>query len=559
METLRQILQRISSQLALLNTSQRLAIALCAVVVAGSLLWLIQWSATPELAALLDQDLTGQELTGAQAALDAARADYKVIGNRIWVRPSQRTELIGKLNSANALPHDISIGFDKLVADNSPFLPESQMKIRYNVALGNELAKVIRSSPDVHNAVVFISTEAKRAFSNKPIVPTASVHVMMNAGKEVNPAMAQSIAMLVSRAVPGMDAHNVSVIDALRSRAYSIPRPEDATALTQWDEVRRREDYQLGKIMEQLGYISGVLASVSIELDTTTSKVESVTYTKPDEKSSTSDATDSASGGTGSEPGVGANVGQALTANEPGEHNTSERTKTENFEPMPAEKKVVEKPPFSIRRATATVKIPRSYFVSVYRMQNGASSSPVDDELKPMMELEFNRVRNAVKKVVMSDADTDVDVSFFYDLDQRGAPLAAAATEAAAAATTLGGTTVNWLHDYGAQAGLAALATVSLLMMFMMARRTTRIVHPRAADEPEEIALTDSTSMAEEILTVGSGAVGQAEVSEAFLTGHEVDDETLRYKQLGEQVTKMVEQNPESAAELIRRWVERDR
>jgi flagellar biosynthesis/type III secretory pathway M-ring protein FliF/YscJ len=558
METIRQLLQRISGQLALLTTSQRLAIGLCAIVVAGSFLWLAQWSATPELTALLDQDLTAQELTAAQAALDAARADYKILGSRIWVRPGRRSELIGKLNSANALPHDISIGFDKLVSDNSPFLPESQMKIRYNVALGNELAKVIRSSPDVHHAVVFISSDTKRSFSNKPVVPTASVHLTMSAGKEVNTGMAQSIAMLVARAVPGMDPHNVSVIDALRARAFSIPRPEDAAALTQWDEVRRREDYQLGKIMEQLGYIPGVLASVSIDLDTTTSKVESVVYSKPEEKTSTSDVTETTSGGGGAEPGVGANVGVALSAAESGERSTSERTKSENFEPMPTEKKLVEKPPFSIRRTTATVKIPRSYFVSVYRSQSGGSGNPVDDELKPLMELEFNRVRNAVKKVVMSDADTDVEVSFFYDLDQRGAPLVAGG-EPTAAAAVLGGSTMSWLHDYGPQAGLAALAVFSLLMMVMMARRTTRIVSPRATDEPEEVALADNTSMAEEVLTVGSGAVGQAEVSEAFLTGHEVDDETLRYKQLGEQVTKMVEQNPESAADLIRRWVERDR
>ena len=46
--------------------------------------------------------------------------------------------------------------------------------------------------------------------------------------------------------------------------------------------------------------------------------------------------------------------------------------------------------------------------------------------------------------------------------------------------------------------------------------------------------------------------------AQSFLTGREVDPETLRYAELGNEVSSMVKQNPESAAQLLRRWVEED-
>jgi flagellar biosynthesis/type III secretory pathway M-ring protein FliF/YscJ len=59
----------------------------------------------------------------------------------------------------------------------------------------------------------------------------------------------------------------------------------------------------------------------------------------------------------------------------------------------------------------------------------------------------------------------------------------------------------------------------------------------------------------EPLLTVGRRSIGQAEVSDTFLTGHEVDDDTLRYQELGREVSQLVADDPESAAHLLRRWI----
>jgi flagellar biosynthesis/type III secretory pathway M-ring protein FliF/YscJ len=60
----------------------------------------------------------------------------------------------------------------------------------------------------------------------------------------------------------------------------------------------------------------------------------------------------------------------------------------------------------------------------------------------------------------------------------------------------------------------------------------------------------------EPILGLGTQAIGQAIVSsDSVLTGREVDDDTLRFQELGEEVSKLVESDPEGTAALLRRWV----
>jgi flagellar biosynthesis/type III secretory pathway M-ring protein FliF/YscJ len=111
---------------------------------------------------------------------------------------------------------------------------------------------------------------------------------------------------------------------------------------------------------------------------------------------------------------------------------------------------------------------------------------------------------------------------------------------------------VGLFTTYAPQAGLAALALVSLLMMMRMVRKSSEMAGPRGR------LFTESAEGPEQDipLTVGAGPVGEAEVSQSMLTGKEVDPQVLRFQELGSEVSKMVERDPEGAAALIRRWVE---
>ena len=238
METLRRLTDQIGAQLKLLNPSQRIAIGLCAVIVAGSLGWLLTWSAAPELVPLLPQDLSYDELDSAEEALTARGIDYETRGQRIFVAASDQPDAIRVLNKADALPRDTSVGFAELLKDDSPFRPEGQNRMRYGIALGNELAKIIASAPDVASARVLVQSEAKRRLTGPATVPTASVWVTMVRGHQITQANVEAFARLVAGPVPGLEPHRVKVIDAVTLRPYDPVDPENAWAANMLDRKK---------------------------------------------------------------------------------------------------------------------------------------------------------------------------------------------------------------------------------------------------------------------------------------------------------------------------------
>ena len=114
-----------------------------------------------------------------------------------------------------------------------------------------------------------------------------------------------------------------------------------------------------------------------------------------------------------------------------------------------------------------------------------------------------------------------------------------------------GSDTLSLMRTYGPQVGLGVLAMTSLFMMLRIVKKATPSGTIRMPTVEVETPPED-----EPILSVGSHAVGQAEVSASFLTGREVDDDTLRYQELSREVSNLVQQDPEGAAELVQRWIE---
>ena len=121
MDRLRQLLNFIAAQMSVLTLSQRVAIGLCAVLVAGSLLWLLQWSTAPEAVPLVNTKFTYDDLQVAEEALKAEGVSYNVVGTRIYVREVDRHNALRLLHAAGALPEGILFDMAAAVVDQNPF------------------------------------------------------------------------------------------------------------------------------------------------------------------------------------------------------------------------------------------------------------------------------------------------------------------------------------------------------------------------------------------------------------------------------------------------------
>lgn len=549
------MINQISTQLGVLTVSQRLAIALCGAMVVTSLLWLTKWSTTPDLVPVANYEFSYDELDAADDALSGSGIAYEIQGSRVLVRAGDRHMALRVMHSGNALPQGSLFDMETVVTDQNPFLSPEARKYAQTYAKGNELAKIIATYPFVKKASVLLNPTTRRRIGGSSDVPTASVAVTLRPGVEMSNDIVAGFASLVSGAVAGLKSHNVNIMDARSGRSFNVPSPGDAASFDYLGVVKKRESHMLAKIMNKLVYIPGVHATVSIELDTTKRVTEKRTYDPPQPRIETSQATDSGSADRSAEPGVQANTGTAIASGGAAQNSSTEESSTENFEPKLRGAETIEQLPFSTKRVTATVSIPRSFIVSIYQARFPDKEAPADTDpdFVAAREEETSRVKRSVERIVMSKSSNDVEVDVYPDMEWTAeggswsrAPLGVA--EGAAQADAFDA--VSMFRTYGAPAGLSVLALVSLMMMTRIARRSGQSTRGAA-----KIETFDEPSESTGVLTVGPGTVGQAEASEGFLSGKEVDEETLRYQELGAEVSRLAEGDPQGTAELIRRWM----
>lgn len=557
MDRLRLLLNQIGAQLGVLTVSQRIAIGLCAALVAGSLLWLMQWSTTAEMVPLVKYDFSFDQLDNAEKSLGSIR--YERRGMRLYVKATDKHNALRLVHQADALPEGSLFDMESVVTDTNPFQSPEARAYAQTYAKGNELAKIISTSPVVAKASVILNPVTKRRLGGISDVPTASVTVTLASGAEMTHEIVEGFAKLVAGAVGGLKPFNVYITDARTLRSYSLPNPEDAAGFDLLSMLKQREQHYRAKILGKLADIPGVQVAITVELDMSKRVTQKVKHDLPQPKVETSSSTEQSSATRSGEPGVQANLGQALTETSPGQTRSTEETTVEHFEPKLSLTETIEHLPFATKKVTAAIGIPRSFILSVLRSQHpDTKENPKDDDpaFVIVRDAQVARVRASVERIVMAKTPDDVEVDVYPDMEWTSAGAVWSGSPAGVALAQQGVEgfdTFEFARIYGPQVGLAALALVSLVMMMRMVRKSSEMLVPHRHRGAE---LPDAAEGEEPLLTVGQATVGQAEASGSLLTGKEVDPETLRSEELGREVSKMIERNPAGAADLINRWVQ---
>lgn len=554
MERLRQLIAYINAQLGGLSASQRLAIGLCAAMIAGSLLWLMQWSTTPELVSLSTHEFSYAELDSAEDTLRANGLVFELRGTRIFVKSSDRHNALRLMHSAGALPEGSLFDMAAVVSDQNPFQAPAAREFAQRYALGNELSKIIASSPQVTSCAVVINPKTKRRLGGHSDIPTASVTLMLSRRSEMSPDTVESVARLISGAVAGLKPSNVAVIDARTLRAYSVPSEAGAVSFDYLRVLKQRETHLRDKILAKLADIPGVQVAVSVELDTSKRVTQKITHEAPQPKTEKTKISETRAATLSSEPGTVANLGQALSGGGVGQSNTKEETLVENYEPRVSQTETIEQMPFATKRVSAAIGIPRSFIAGIFRARYPDREDVADDDTDfvTIRDEQVLRVKTSVERIVMANDPDDVQVDIYPDMDWTSEGGGWSTTPAGVVFAGGGGEfdSIGLLTTYGPQAGLGILALASLVMMLRIAK-SAALPAKRTEATHEDLQVGD-----EPLLTVGPFPVGQAEASGSLLTGQEVDGEALRFQELGDEVCSMIKDDPEGAANLIRRWVD---
>jgi flagellar biosynthesis/type III secretory pathway M-ring protein FliF/YscJ len=340
-----------------------------------------------------------------------------------------------------------------------------------------------------------------------------------------------------------------------------VPNPEDAWASDALDHKKQEEGYLLAKVLAQLSYIPGVRAAVTVDLDMSKKTTERTQYTRPqplrERRRSFENNTRQRPGETGTNP----NVGVALGGGGQASGSKEKEDETEYGETKPSEKTLSQQGPFVIRRTTAAIGVPRSWFVNVFKAQPGnEDTEPADGDpvFETIIKQQQERITDIVSSIVMAASEQDVRVAMYYDFDPGTSRLRDIPGGVVQAGIQPSGGVGMWVGRYGSEAGLGFLALFALMMLIRLVRKSTRAVHAIPTPRRAERGNVDLIAEADALMAAENAPVGQAGAPDGVLQGQEVDENTLRVKHLGEQVSRMVDESPQVAADLLKRWVEND-
>jgi len=550
MEFLKAQFARIQEQLSGLTATQKMLVVSLLTIMVMTLLWWSHWAAEPEMSPLLDgQTLSAEEVGQISANLEAQEIPHQVINNAVYVPADRKLEIMSVLGYSNALPKNFEDGFDSIVKEMNWLDPPDKTAEMFLRAKEQGLKSMIQAWPGVSDAQVIIDPGAERHIGDNDVQPVATVNITTSRNNKADTRrLAESAANSVCGAQPGLERSNVRVV--VDGQSIRMRDPSDSEGGGDEDEValqKQYEDHYQQKIEHALQYIDGVVVAVTVKVDTseTTTTIHKIdpkqtvsVQTHSEETTEEQDAQPAAA----EEPGAVPNASMALPSSSGGGSGGSNNSTEKNdFDTDHGKQdEIIKQGAGTATVASASVRIPRSYFIRTYKVENAGKDPDDPAALNAYINTQLAQIHDEVKGCAIFPSDNDLYVGVFSDIPQ---PDLATAPQAATSpmSTAIG--------KHGKELGVGALALISLFMVSMMVRKAG----PSAPGGVAEALAADNGAT----LNGNEAVVGSAAEDNASLDGMELDEETVKAQRMVDQVQQMVESNPDSAANLVKRWLNR--
>lgn len=555
MDVLKQQLARIQQQLGKLSASQKMLTASLLAIMVLTLMYWARYAGTPELEPLLAQSLSGDELVRIRAKLQGAGVPFTVEGDRILVSTERKFEAIALLSYDSLLPGDTSNAFQDIVKQLNPLAPPSTTDRMWNVGYQNALEQIIRRYPGVRDAKVIISPISERRLGQS-IEPSASVAVFLRPNEKPSKKLANTIADLVAGAHAALNRARVAVTINDQSFTIADRSTSNVAGGSEMGELERAAEASFRQKVEEIlvGY-GQVNASVRVKLDNESEKTteEKVTSVTKSEKQNSSTNSESSAPGTGaSEPGAMSNAALSVDSGPTkavagtNTNTTKEDTTFENFPSRATTQR--EKQAGHAEPVSVAVSVPNSYFANLLKVRGGANAKDPDQQsIDDFFQKEHrSRIVQLVKAALSIKDENLIVVDTYMDSPMM---LAAVGTDGSSNSAG-GGGIVGSVGGYAKEIAIGILALMSLVMVSMMVKKSTPIPIVTAAPAVPEV---------EESVTISNDEAIAGEVAESdqALDGMELDSSAVKAQQMIEQVSTMVKENPDGAANLVKRWLNR--
>ena len=527
-------------------TKMLIASVLVIMFLVGGLMML--YAADPESRSISGM-IPASQMGRARTILDGAGIKVMEGAGGLSVSAADVQRAIAALAESGIASGNYSKAFNDHVARShgNIFTTSGQSKESFNYYKQMELSGVVKQFSDVLNAKVILSMPARAGFGQAKVSPTASVQVEMQGGQGLSYSKAKSIADFVGNAIPGMKASDV-VVAGVGGASYDFS-DESMASGSRFDELKNSREKSIRSKIAQLVPV-GTHISVVVFMDNTIkarsediklSNEQDVAETLKEEKVRKS-------GANGGAPGSAANLPLTISGGGGG-GGESERETRENEKLNPkvvVGREVTEKGGGVIQKYNVSLVIPREHVIAKYKSDHpDETEAPDNTKLASVIVSEEQYYGDLVKGMVEGEEAGSVMV--------RVAPYThgfAAGMPGAVGASVGGGGVLDGIMNGTGPIGMkeivtGALGLFSLAFMFGMARNATRRQNLPSIEELAGIPPS---------LPVDDELVGEAEEHETPMEGMELQEEEIRSRKIADQIAYLVNENPEEAGAIFKRW-----
>jgi flagellar M-ring protein FliF len=528
----------------------RLTAGLLLALIVVSLFYLFQYRLTGGDEFLLDgRPFSSSEIAQIEAAFaQAGLKDSTVSGNRIRIPRGQKDQYLAALADNNALPADFYHYLDEASAADNPFTSSRSQELRRWNAKQKELALIISRMRGIETATVQFDEESKGGLQ-KQKHKTAMV-ALQTLGGELEESQLKAIRNVVASAYAGLDRQNITITDMTSGLSYGGSPNEnglsESESLYAAHKQKFERDWQR-KIADQLAMIPNVVVGVNVELSpelqhsTQTVKLDPKPVTlSANELSKESNSTiPNPAGRPGAVPNGVGNQPVAVTTTAAGAESSTSETSSQIRNLPGHEQTVLQKAPLVPTKVTASIDVPSSYLLRIYKERNptDAGKTPTAPDPAALAKIEtetINKIKETVRNLLPpvaqgTDPYPHITVSTYVDLP--GPSIEPPTTVAAA---------TSWLAENWRTVAMILVGLASLLMLRSMVRSSAGQPTPApAAQAAGDAARTDEEE-----------DEADTELAATVKRRFQTTGPNLRVE-----LQELVKEDPDTAANILRSWI----
>ncbi len=277
------ILAQATASFLKLPLSQKILFPLLIIGSVWGIVIVSDWAARPEYTVLYS-DLQPADAAGVIERLKTQKVKYQIRGDggTIAISPPEMVHELRLGLASEGLPKGGTVGFelfDKTDLGTTGFAE----RIKFLRVTQGELERTIASIDAISSARVHITQPEKSVFAKRGNKPTASVMLKLRPGGELTKKQIKGIAHLVSGSVEGLDVTDVNIIDVFGNLLTEKEEGEDSLGVdnSRVQYQRELEQSYVKRIETMLERVMGpgkAVARVTTELDFSTNEREEESF-----------------------------------------------------------------------------------------------------------------------------------------------------------------------------------------------------------------------------------------------------------------------------------------